>query len=445
MKHIHKILVLTLFVFLSASVAMAAEFGDIRYPDRPLNLRTGRSPKTKWVGTLQVGQEVRVAYLKDGWVAVFEPYMTRESDVRIAGYANVKYLKKTRGKVKIEPWGEIMHPVTVLNIRAKRSPGSDKVGSVTPRTNVKVDFPEDGWYAVFESRASIRSKSNAIGYVKSDYLEPAPVATVEAAPAAEPITTPAQSGVGEVRSSVAPAPEVKPEVETPEETANTEAVSPAPWGEVVTIKNTVQVRKERSSSAHYVRTLNPGDTVKLDMLKDGWYAVFDADETVRGEHKALGYVFKRQLEQGDTPAQASSKIVSKETTAPQKTSTPKKIVIKPDPFASSRRPDPKADQNRHGISFKILEESQTSRQGEDVIFLKVFVDVKTLPKAALLEDFTNTLWKEHRRSGKQVQVDLYLPGMDLEDLAFVVARYDDKEQLEFWARKTALFGTKYMK
>lgn len=438
-KHICKTLVVVLFVCLSASVIWAADFGEIRYPDRPLNLRSARSPKSKWVGILQVGQEVRVAYLKDGWVAVFEPYMVRKADVRIAGYANIKYLKKTRGKVKSEPWGEIMHPVTVLNIRAKRSPKAVKVGAVTPRTNIKVDFPEDDWYAVFEDRATIRSQLNAIGYAKGDYLEPAPVTTVEEAPAPTLVETPVQSGAGEVRSSVAPAPEIRPEPESVDAAEDVAAVSVPSWGTVVTLKNKVQVRKKRSSSSHYVQTLNPGDMVKLDMLKDGWYAVFAADETVRGEHKALGYVFKRQLEQGETPAPAETSALSKPA------ATPKKIVIKPDPFVSSRRPDPKADQTRHGIRFKLLEKSQTSRQGEDIILLKVFVDVKTLPRAELLEDFANTLWKENRRSGKLVQVDLYLPGMNLEDLAFVVARYDNKEPLEFWARKTALYGTKFMK
>ncbi len=72
----------------------ASAFGEIRYPDRPLNLRKARSAKASWVGSLYPGQKVRIAFLKDGWVAVFEPGETRNSESAAVGYSNVKYLKK---------------------------------------------------------------------------------------------------------------------------------------------------------------------------------------------------------------------------------------------------------------------------------------------------------------------------------------------------------------
>jgi len=454
-KKMNYIACVVLLLLLFPMTAMSAEFGDIRYPDRPLNLRIKRSPRSKWVGTLQVGQKVRIAYLKNGWAAVFEPNMTDEADVRIAGYANSKYLKKKPGKVQTEPWGELMHPVTVLNIREKRTPRSAKVGSLTPRNNVLVDFPEDGWYAVFEKGATIRSKLNALGFVKGDYLEPAPAPARETATEAEivtePVQTPAQSGSREVRSAVAPVPTAEkgpaasvaaPAESKQEVKSEHRDKAPEPWGEIVTIKHKVIVRKERSSKSNYVKTLSPGDRVKVDMLRNGWYAVFEAGETVRGEHRALGYVFKRQLEQG---GQSAGKSATVQKATPATPSGPKKIVIKPDPFVSSRRPDPKADQHRHGISFKVLEEAETSRQGFDVVRLKIFVQVSSLPTPNVLEDFAATLWKEKRRKGKQMEILIYLPGMDLEDIAFAVARYSDTEPLEFWARRTALYGTDFMK
>lgn len=415
-------------LLLVAGTSQAAQFGEIRYPDRPLNLRDGRTPKAKWVGTLQVGQKVRISDLKDGWVAVFEPYMTRKGDLRVAGYANVKYLKAKPGKIKTEPWGERMHPVTVLNVRAKRSSKSPKVGTLDPKTNILVDFPEDGWYAVFDDRATIRSKLNVIGYVKGDYLEPGP--------AAEPaVVRPSVDGsAGQIRSTVTP----------PEATEDSiRKRSEQEWGEITTIERKVIVRKKRSSKSNFVKTLKPGDRVKLGLLKDGWYAVFSPDEKIRAEHKALGYVFKRLLQ----PGADTQKLSGAETPAPtlvQKSETPRKMVIKANPLAVSKRPDPKADQSRHGIRFKILEKAETTRQGEDTIRLKVFVDVKKLPKAAVLEDFAQTLWKEHRMSGKLLELLIYLPEMDLGDIAFIVARYTPKEQLEFWARRTALHGTRFI-
>lgn len=430
-------MIMSALALLVSISAMAAEFGEIRYPDRPLNLRKARGAKAKWVGTLQMGQKVRVAYMKDGWVAVFEPYMTGKAEVRIAGYANSKYLKKKPCKKKIEPWGEIMHPVTVLNIRAERSPRSSKVGAVTPNTNIRVDFPEDDWYGVFEGRATIRSKLNVIGYVKGDYLEPAPAPDGEGLPHRKKNQT-ATRGATEVRGSVAPAPEAEASVPDAK-SAPVEA-----WGQTVILDRKVIVRKERSSKSNYVKTLLPGDTVKLGMLRNGWYAVFSADESVQKEFKAQGYVFKRQLE-GKSSVSVLQAPAEKRIEPAAASPSAKKIVIKPDPFAKSRRPDPKVDQTRHGIRFKVLEKAETSSRGKDVIQLKVFVEVTKLPKAELLEDFADTLWKENRKSGKMTAIEVYLPGMDLDDLSFAVARYTSKEPIEFWARRTALYGTSFMK
>lgn len=43
-------------------------------------------------------------------------------------------------------------------------------------------------------------------------------------------------------------------------------------------------------------TLTKGERVKCDFLKNGWYAVFNLDEAVRDEKKAIGYANAKYLE-----------------------------------------------------------------------------------------------------------------------------------------------------
>ncbi|KAB1443474.1 SH3 domain-containing protein [Pseudodesulfovibrio senegalensis] len=446
--------ILTLWmVLLCAAAASAAEFGEIRYPDRTLNLRVERSPKAEWVGILQAGQPVRVAYLKDGWVAVFEPYMKTRDSVKVAGYANVKYLNKKRSKVEEKSWGAVMHPRTAVNIRSKRNARSSKMGKLVPGTNVRVDFPEDGWVAVLEDRATIRSKLNVRGFVKSTYLLPGPVAGTARKPASSPEavqTTPPATGEGQVRGSVAPAPKTqkaeKAEEHAVSDTQDREAKAQTPvkpWGTVITAKHKVRIRKERSMTSHFVKTVAAGERIKIDFPKNGWFAVFEPDATVRSEQRALGYVLAEHLKKGE-PVTVTPRPESLGNEGAKEARPAKPIIIKPDPLAASARPAPKGDKYLHGVHYKLLEKAETSRNGVDVVDMKIFVDVKQLPKATIMEDFAKSLWKEHRRSNKLLVIHIFLPEMDLDDISFIEAVYSHDEPLEFWARRTALYGTRFM-
>jgi len=450
----------TIFTLLCAGSAYAAGFGEIRYPDRTLNLRDGRSPRAEWVGALQAGQPVRIAYLKDGWVAVFESYMKNRDSVRIAGYANIKYLKKKRGKVEQKEWGAVMHPRTIVNIRGKRSARSAKLGSLLPGHNVRVDFPEDGWVGVMDNRATIRSKLNVRGFVNSKFMLPGPAPEDAPAEGKEVATTSPASGDVQIRGVAAPVPEEKKvkqdnPVSIPMSSDQSKdgqidkqeqpAVAPKPWGTVLIAKHALRIRKERSTGSRFVKTVKPGDRVKIDFLKKGWFAVFAPDATVRLEKRAMGYVQASQLKE---PAEANSEVGTSSFQDKEvkegKGTKHNPIIIKPDSSVSSSRPAPKADKYLHGVHYKLLEKSETSREGIETVDIKVFVDVKQLPKASILEDFSKSLWKEHRRSGKLLVVHLYLPQMDLDDISFIEAVYSYEEPLEFWARRTALYGTRFM-
>lgn len=451
--------------------ASAYAFGEIRYADRPLNLRNARSAKSSWVGSLYPGQKVRVAFLKDGWVAVFEPGETRSSESAAVGYSNAKYLKKKRTRHEPKAWGELVYTARKLNIRSKPSVQGQKLGQLGVMEHVRIDFPEDDWTMVFAPDATIRSEMNAKGYCSAKYFEPAteqslvraglgtPAKAVHEAPSVATVEAlPVNNGLDEIGGDVASVP-VKPDsVAAPEKskaTAPTVVSEPSKstgsWGAVVTVQHKVNLRKERTSSSRYVRTLKPGERVRVDFLKNGWYAVFRADELVRKENRAIGYAL-RSLIEGDNAANAMPEakgLTASSTVRPQKIQdsvggVKKTMVIDRSKLGSTKRPDPTPDKTAHGYQYRLLEKSETKRFGESWITLKVFLSTKQLPGSDALKDFATTLWKQNKRATKNLAVLIYLPGMDTEDLSYGVIQFDDSQMLEVWVRKATLFGTDFL-
>jgi uncharacterized protein YgiM (DUF1202 family) len=452
MRKIHIIVVFIVSLLLLVA-STAWSFGEIRYPDRPLNLRKGRSAKHAWVGSLYPGQKVRIGFMKDGWVAVFEPDETRNSESAAVGYSNAKYLKKNQTRVEPASWGEFMQTVRKLNVRSTASVKGRKIKTLQVMELVKIDFPEDDWTMVFSPQATIRSNMNAIGYSSVKYFKPATRKSLarvgggnekfvqESLPAPVVVSAAVEvaSGQGQVSGAVVP----------PLAPVSVPAKSSKSWGTVVTVKDKVNVRKGRTSGSSYVRTLKPGERVRVDFLKNGWYAVFTEDEMIRTESRAAGYALQSLIE-GDGRLKVSSIEVSKDIPA---ASTPvaksvgggkKTMVIDRSQFKNIKRPDPTPDKTVHGYQYRIIEKSETKQLGETWITIKVFLLTKKLPDTEALKDFSTTLWREHKKAMKNVVVLVYLPGMDLEDLAFGVTKFDDEQMLEFWVRKATLFGTDFL-
>ncbi|MGL1863896.1 MAG: SH3 domain-containing protein [Pseudodesulfovibrio sp.] len=462
-RSLHKILILACcFLVLAATTAMA--FGEIRYPDRPLNLRKARTPKSAWVGSLYPGQKVKIGFLKDGWVAVFEPGETRNRESAAVGFANVKYLKPKATRVEPTAWGELVYTPRKLNVRTKPSRKGTKVDMLNAYQHVRIDFPEDDWSMVFSPKATIRSKLNAIGYSSGKYFKPATkqsLARENPAPAAVVAATP--SGQGEVSGSVAQPPAPVPAATTKLATGT------GSWGKVVTIQRKINLRQGRTTGSKYMRTLKPGEKVRVDFLKNGWYAVFFANEPVRNENRAVGYALQSLLESEEkaAPVAVSTSTsqpipvvvpVKKATSpAPQPKAQPKAqasaasmggtkktMVIDKSKFEKAKRPDPTPNKSVHGYQYRLLEKAETKKFGETWITLKVFLATTQLPGSKALRDFTTTLWKENKHANRKLAVLVYLPGMDTEDLAYAVVQFDDAEMLELWVRKVTLFGTDFL-
>lgn len=374
-------------VFLLAAVSVGWAFGEIRYADRPLNLRKGRSARTAWVGSLYAGQKVRVAYVKDGWAAVFEPGGTNSRESAAVGYSNVKYLKTKRGRHEPKGWGELVYTPRTLNVRSKPSTKGRKLDSLKGGEHVRIDFPEDDWAMVFWPSSTIRSKLNARGFSSAKYFQPATKQSLkktqvvqQKAPAPAPVSKPvsAGSGDGQVAGSVAPPPPAA-----------------APKAAPVVAAKPVPVKAAAPKAA-------PKPVAKV------------------------------------VPK-------SKPKSAPKSSfGTKKTMVIDRSKFAKTKRPDPTPDKIAHGYQYRIIEKSETKRLGETWITVKVFLASKKLPGSEALRDFSTSIWREYKRANKNVAVLVYMPGMDLEDLAYGVTKFDDSRLLEFWVRKATLFGTEFL-
>ena len=185
----------------------AFAFGEIRYTDRPLNLRDGRSPQARWVGNMYPGQKVRIDHLKDGWVAVFEPDAVDGRESAAVGFANIKYLNKERTRYEPKEWGELQYASRAINVRSKPSVKGKKIMSLKSWEHVLVDFPEGDWIMVFKPNATIRSEMNGIGYSSAKYFRPATEKTM--------------AGVGFKKN-----PEIEEVATEPEAVVEPEAVAP---------------------------------------------------------------------------------------------------------------------------------------------------------------------------------------------------------------------------
>ncbi|WP_319584502.1 SH3 domain-containing protein [uncultured Pseudodesulfovibrio sp.] len=469
---------------LALSAAPAFAFGEIMYSDRPLNLRDARSPRAEWVGSLYAGQKVRVAHEKDGWVAIYEPDATDPSESKAAGFSNAKFLKPTRDRYEPKPWGELAVSSTKLNIRSKPSVRGTKVLTLQAGERVIIDFPEDDWIVVFPSNATIRSRLNGIGYASAKYLEPVTDETA-AAPEPEPAPAPAAPVI---RQSVE-----QPPAPTPAATEESQAI------QRVVLTNEVNVHQSRTTTSPMVQTLRPGDVVQLGLLRNGWYAVFKTSDMIRSESSSMGYSLQSAMEKSSREAglavapaapvePAKAAAVAKpavpakpepatETAEPLMTAealkaealkterpepTPRKIESEPNltpvseparqqtlvidrsAFKDVKRPDPTPDKTAHGYRYKFLEKSETREYGQVWITLKVFLSTTKLPDRTALRDFASSLWKDHRRVTKNVLVEVYLPGMNMDDLAWGVVKFDYDGMTELWTRRATLFGTKFI-
>ncbi len=83
--------------------------------------------------------------------------------------------------------------------------------------------------------------------------------------------------------------------------------APEPWGEVRFARTTSRIRAAATTASEIVGKLAPGDSVRVEPMSDGWFAVFLPELTSAEKAKQLGFVYGKLLEpRADTPPGSSS-------------------------------------------------------------------------------------------------------------------------------------------
>lgn len=472
-------------VFAFACLASAQEWGRVMTPDRPLNVRTGRSLNSSRVTTIMPGENVRMDFTKGDWSAVFPLSVTKRAEANALGYVKTKYLKAA-GKGGAA-WGRFLAPKGMLNVRKKRDRNSEHVVTLKQGQVVKADFEKDGWLAVFKPDESVRDERRALGYARAKYLFPAAAKPVTAKPApgkpAPGKPAPAKAG-DSIKASAQAAPaaaqqagvtvkvqpaEAPPAVSPRHVSTDTPAQTEAPaWGRVVVLERRANVREKRTAGSGLVATLKQGDTVRVDFLDRGWYAVFRVSETKRDLNKALGYVYAPLLGEAATDIQTHTlRPKTRETSPPMAaTAVPESgspglhsqpvvqsgadgkdsmtIVPVDQGDEPHKGPVPRADRVRHGFRFGIIDRNASASAALGRQLVKVYLDLTVVPDDASLRDFAATIAGEEMGDSKELLVLIYLPGQDTRDLAYCQAKFDTTGLLEFWTRRSTLYGTHFL-
>lgn len=70
-----------------------------------------------------------------------------------------------------------------------------------------------------------------------------------------------------------------------------DVVSKISWGEIKYAHGTVNIRSKRSKTSKIVNKLKRNQAIKVDFLKENWYAAFNVNENDRNEEKSMGYIY----------------------------------------------------------------------------------------------------------------------------------------------------------
>ncbi|MDQ7834514.1 MAG: LptA/OstA family protein [Humidesulfovibrio sp.] len=228
-------------VVLSAVMALAEGWGEVRIVETPVNVRQQRDPNSPIVRTLKPGEKVRVDFVRpSGWGTIFELGETQRDETKALGFADVRLLKPadaaaaeakpadskavaaktvsaqpavaSRALTHAEP-AQIRLVEARTEVHKERSLKSAVVAVLAPGERVQTGFPRDGFLAVFRLNDPGTNEGTAVGFVPQGMVKAPPPAAAGSASAtqstsgkaAEP-NKPAQQAA---QATSTPAPEVK--------------------------------------------------------------------------------------------------------------------------------------------------------------------------------------------------------------------------------------------
>jgi len=179
-----------------------------------VTVRENPSEGALTVRVLKGGQKVRVDFEDAGWAAVFDPAESVRAETRAQGYVRLPELRsEARPEAKAEPglraevsgrvvkstkpdksdtstrsdkgvkkppqkatqgqdFGELRVADRKMAIRAGRDKDTEFMRLLQAGQRVRVDFQEDGWFAVFAPDEKVRDLKRAWGYGRDKFLVP---------------------------------------------------------------------------------------------------------------------------------------------------------------------------------------------------------------------------------------------------------------------------------
>lgn len=310
-------------------------------------------------------------------------------------------------------WGRLYILPSTVSVRENPSDTALQVRVLKAGQKVRVDFQDDGWAAVFDPKETKRSELRALGYVKLADLKGGQAAAEDIPASSIEVRKKGREDKVEQRAEAKPQKaEKKTAAKAPAKAAK--AAAPKTFGEVRVADRSLSVRAERDKDSTLRRVLKAGQKVRVDMLENGWYAVFDPEEKERDLDRAWGFASAKYLVQeseyaGGAPAETPAKAQK-----PAKDDTVGYAVL-------SR----KADHHK-----------------PPVMTLRVRLDLAHPPIQEAMRKIAREIWKAEHKDGENLQLELLLAGMDAKGLAYAVAKFHDDGRLrEFWWRDVVLDKT----
>jgi len=174
------------------------------------------------------------------------------------------------------------------------------------------------------------------------------------------------------------------------------------WGTIRYVHSTTNIRAERTTKSRVIGQLKTGQKIKADFLKDNWYAVFEVEETIRDESKALGYVY-----------------------AP---------LLKPNP------PEPIKSSGKVAkiLKYKIVAKEDISYRGTPRMVFRVVVEADYIPPEDQLKKIATQIWENGNKGYKEFTVFIYLPDMDTKNIAYGIGEFSPYGLKEFKIQDYAL-------
>lgn len=445
------------------SWAVQITWGKLRVASGVVPVRESPNLGATKVRSLKNGQLVRIDFENDGWAAVFDPAQKKRSESAAWGYARLDSLRfagaldlprtpMTSSRAPLESIevskgaeAEESRPKNKKNVAVHAAKGNETEAPAAPAESDRRERPVSAEDKGDRAAAKAREKS-AKGIINAG-------------------KDAAKFG------KVTPAPK---KAETPRP-----AHPPKPFGEIRVADRDLAIRAQRTKESEFVTLLRPGQRVRVDFLEDGFYAVFDADETVRDLSRARGYSRDKFL------------LTEKEYAEAVKAAAPVQKTLK-EPQAAAAKPgtaakqDAKGNQSDHGnatqpqrepvaappSAAKKLKENDTAEAKQNAAapqspaaagpvlaytvlerradplrpfappVVRIRLDSDQPPTGDALRHVVREIWNAEHHGAGEMQLEVFLPGAEANSLAYAVARFAKDGRLRDFLWRESLLRIK---